>query len=329
MKTFQRAFGIDWNENVEGDGSNDKDTVTSSAARHGVKLTRSGPPLPVPTQRNQSHDTSASNISDEESHRVAGVRSRCKAQHDALSAWWRIALQSNIQQRMWMQLGSNQAESLLPLRYERLYQPDKIAQFDRFFARGWATPVRCSHSAQHSEGASGEVEAPDLKRVLSRQAGTVESRHKSPPGERHCEKRQTLSDYVASYGLKPHVASSLTRFLEHHDGVDATIDSSLDFVGRLDTNAAPSAEYLRYVCPSIELYEGAQSYRKEAVEEFKACLHDYSLKSNDVCGIREVRTWVRFSKRFLRCARLMYSLVAGRIGSSQKNDPIGAIPWVV
>jgi hypothetical protein len=38
--------------------------------------------------------------------------------------------------------GAETEDSLLPPRYERLYQPEKMAQFDRFFARGWATPLR-------------------------------------------------------------------------------------------------------------------------------------------------------------------------------------------
>jgi hypothetical protein len=43
---------------------------------------------------------------------------------------------------MWMQLGIP-ADSMLPPRFERLYQPERIAQFDRFFARGKPKAISC------------------------------------------------------------------------------------------------------------------------------------------------------------------------------------------
>lgn len=101
MKGYQRAFGVhDW------DSISDNDSQSAESS------------LPVA-----------------QSKRIQLVRNRCNSQNQALSAWWKLAIQANVQQRMWMQLGHNIETSMLPPRYERIYQPSKIAQFDRFFGK--------------------------------------------------------------------------------------------------------------------------------------------------------------------------------------------------
>ena len=79
-------------------------------------------------------------------------------QNEALSVWWRLAIQQYVQSRMWMDVGSSPYETLLPSRFDRLYQPDKLAQFDKFFSRSWAAPVRLSHSAQHTHAGDDNTE---------------------------------------------------------------------------------------------------------------------------------------------------------------------------
>ena len=101
MKGYQRAFGVvDWNEDDDGNFStNEKDSSAPSVASS--RLSRN------PT------------ASRPEDSRIANVRRRCAVQNQALSSWWKVAIQSNIQQRMWMQLSRSPAESLLPPRFER------------------------------------------------------------------------------------------------------------------------------------------------------------------------------------------------------------------
>lgn len=127
---------------------------------------------------------------------------------------------------MWMQLGSSPTESLLPPRFERLYQPEKIAQFDRFFARAWATPVRRSHSAQHSKGSSDdETGARDFRRSVSvRQStgpGETDSSAEGAEKKQHDNNNpritKTLDNFVNSYGLQPHFKPTLKSFVKHHD----------------------------------------------------------------------------------------------------------------
>ena len=125
-----------------------------------------------------------------------------------------------------MQLGSSPTESLLPPRFERLYQPEKIAQFDRFFARAWATPVRRSHSAQHSKGSSDdETGARDFRRSVSvrKSTGPVETNTSAQVAERiqhdknNLRITKTLDNFVNSYGLQPHFKPTLKSFVKDHD----------------------------------------------------------------------------------------------------------------
>jgi hypothetical protein len=275
MQTYERAFGIDWN-----DGEDDSIVSTSSVAGTKRRPIRPGP---LTTQRSISRDTMGKKGIGE-SQRISRVRSRCKKQNDVLSTWWKVALQTNIQQRMWMQLGRNKAESLLPPRYERLYQPGKIAQFDRFFARGWAAPVRRSHTAQHSEGSERDAETTELRRVMS---GRTQISDQGPQTE--SLEGYDLKEFVGNYGFEPRFDSSLKKFAEHHDISSATMLENLDFVGHMDHDETTGREeYQRYVTPSSKLFDAPLSQRNEAIEEFKSCLHDYTLKVNDVDDIREV-----------------------------------------
>lgn len=140
--------------------------------------------------------------------------------------WWKAAIQANIKSRMWMQLGSRPTESLLPPRFERLYQPEKIAQFDRFFARAWATPVRRSHSAQHSKGSSDdETGARDFRRSVSvrhlngwKETDLTELTAREGKQDKNVHRKtRTLDNFVNSYGLQPYFKPTLKSFVKHHD----------------------------------------------------------------------------------------------------------------
>jgi len=166
-------------------------------------------------------------------------------------------------------------------------QPEKIAQFDKFFARGFAAPVRRSHSAQHSESAK-DADSQELRRVVSAKAAGWSIANTSEDDRKSEGRHHALDGFVATYGLKPHFETSLKLFIEHHDHSSMPVGSTLDYIGRLDSGKMPPREYERYVAPSDKLYSGPQRHRGKAVEEFKACLHDYSLQADDVAGISQV-----------------------------------------
>jgi hypothetical protein len=284
MKTYERAFGIEWSNSEDGDGVNE-DSVVSSPSVTRARKTRPTNTRPPSIKRSSSRDV-APKQTQVESQRITRVRNRCKTQNDVLSMWWKVALQSYVQQRMWMKLGMSKSESLLPPRYERLYQPEKIAQFDRFFARGWAAPVRRSHTAQQSEGSERDAEGVELRRVISgRRPESEDDQAKKKHGV------HILKDFVDNHGFAPRYESSLKRFAAQHDISKSTSAAeSFDYVGRLDNSEAKEhEEYLRYVAKSSSLFDAPHSYQKETVAEFKSCLHDYSLQADDVAGIRKVR----------------------------------------
>lgn len=260
MKNYQRAFGVNIGTQRKGE-------------------------IPAHTERN-----SARKVEAEETRRVKMVRNRLKMQHKTLSLWWKRALQSNIQQRMWMKLSREQVESLLPPRFERLYQPDKIAQFDRFFARSWATPVRRAHSAQHTDDASSDGGLCYLRRVISSKC--VESARQPSESTAGMEttRSSTLGRYTVKYGYAPAVDPNLKRFVEHHNRDVANQTRKTDFLKLSQmSSACTPPEYSQYVEPSPDLLEGTRFPKKKAAEEeYKLFLHPFSLKADDVGGIRQL-----------------------------------------
>jgi hypothetical protein len=268
MSSYRRAFGIAWNE------LDAESPVSSPSLSRKSILTR-----------RYSLDT-VSGRGGEEPRRVQRVRNRCEAQNGALSAWWKHALQAHVQQRMWMQLGRNQAEIVLPPRFERVYQPENLCQFDRYFSRAWSTPVRRSHAAQHTEGVE-DGDTGDLSRLIS--GG-------SPPTKNPDEATQAvessgkvmLGNFTDKYGYEPWSESSLRRFSEYHSKL-TTVVPDVSYIGNLEKVAStPREEYIRYLTPSVDVSEPPQRYRAETVQEFKECLQDYILGADDVVGIQKV-----------------------------------------
>jgi hypothetical protein len=282
MRTYRRAFGIDWNE-ADVDGESDITHYTTSQSND-----------PSFWEEKDDFDT----LHQQHQMRLLKVRNRVRAQNDALSAWWKSALHSNIQQRMWMKLGRRQSETFLPQRYERIYQPDKIAQFDRFFARGWATPVRRSHSAQHTEGPEDDSNVNTLTRCISPASSSCfkkvnASDEKLASEETH---NQSLGQYIGEHGFAPTRPVSLRMFVDHHGGGGGNnVASSLDFVGLANGQVIPS-EYERYCTPSCDLYQTPHSHRESAVDEFRRSLHEVSLEADDVSGIRQLSESAHLSR---------------------------------
>jgi hypothetical protein len=128
---------------------------------------------------------------------------------------------------MWMQLGRSTSESMLPPRFDRLYQPDKLVHFDSVFARTWATPVRSSHSAQHSTPTDEDSEILEYRRNISgRGSSSANLVHRysaevasspAPKSDQAAEDEITIQGFVSTCGLKPRVAPTLTRFIKPHD----------------------------------------------------------------------------------------------------------------
>lgn len=285
MKTYEQSFGVDWSDDAESDGANDQESVVSATSYYGSKPNRTPAPRPLAHQRNISMESATSACRrDGESKRVLRVRHRCKAQNDALSNWWKVALQSNIKQRMWMRIGRNTAEPLPP-RYDRIYQPHKLGQFDRFFSRAWTTPVRRSHAAQHTEGLE-DGDTVEFTRVVSNklEPSSISSlKSDTAPSDAG----MSLGEFGANYGYESRFESSLPLYVAQH-------------VGQVEpTSEGPPEEYLRYVSPSGTGHTGPASFKKETVQEFEDCLHEFTLQADDVAGIRELAISAHLGERIL------------------------------
>ena len=86
MKGYQKSFGVlEW--------SNDYDTSSNDT---GTERQFSNGSRTMPnTHSKHFGDTIA-----DQSQRIQRVRERCSTQNKALSMWWKVAIQINVQQRM-------------------------------------------------------------------------------------------------------------------------------------------------------------------------------------------------------------------------------------
>jgi len=276
MKGYQKSFGVlEW--------SNDRDNSNETGSER------------QSLRRSQFVNKNKDSFS-EQSRRIQKVRDRCSTQNKALSMWWKIALQINVQQRMWMRLGKSPSESMLPPRFERLYQPGKIAHFDKFFARSWATPVRRSHSAQHSEEIDEQTS--DFRRIIYGRPSDQVAKSNPNLDQEEGQDDSTLHKFISSHGFDTQKRTIMRRFVQKHDIMDDGIKTfrqtpsnnglpSHSYVGDTNwRNERVRDEYVRAVRPSDNLQ--SSHCNPQAFGEFKESLNAMSLNANDVHGIHNL-----------------------------------------
>jgi hypothetical protein len=284
MRTYERSFGVEWSD--EDDLHGEREDPTSSAGLRRAKLARLRAQRKGRSDDNKELENESAD--GHESWKIARVKRRLKSQNNALSLWWRTAIQTHIKQRMWIQLGKSPTESLMPPRFERIYQPLKLAQFDRFFARSWAVPVRRAHSSQQRKGDSEESERLDYRKTISDPALL---RNKSNPEEPR-QDGESLAEFHTNHGYEVTHNPILNRFIAHHAKNEAAISTNSTetkarrFVGRIGETQKPCEEYIRYTSSNTE--HSLQSFRPERIEELKKCLGDTYLHSDNVVGIRKL-----------------------------------------
>lgn len=195
-----------------------------------------------------------------------------------------------------------------PILCERLYQPEKMAQFDRFFARSWATPVRRSHSAQHSGEDDDEVSELRQK-MYGRPFLPLEATRQTENGSGSTmisgdTGHTSLDQFISTHGFQPRKRPTMRRFVQQHDipgdGRKSSTPASLKDGGLSDKlfsyryigdtnrhNEIARDEYVRCVSSLDNLQSSL--HNPIAFDEFKESLHAMSLNANDVIGIQEVR----------------------------------------
>lgn len=215
---------------------------------------------------------------DRESERVARVRNRCNKQNIVLSSWWKSALQAHLRDRIWINLRDRYEGQLLPDRFERVYQPEKLGQFDRVFLRPWEVPVRRTHAAQHSAGV-GDDDANDLSRIVSIDFFSLNRSDDQQCGTLNCVDNIPLHQFLKSREFDSRGESELESFVQPFN-----VDLHINALGKSSIN--PPDDFLIYCKPSSRLFLPPLL---ERVEEFNNELLDFSLVSDDVAGIDEVR----------------------------------------
>lgn len=265
MRAQERTFGLDLAD----------DEIESPR-----KASSSAPEVTIEARNRQNTLESSKANATVESERVARVRRHCNKQNLMLSSWWKSALNSNLQEKKLLTFGGSLVENSLPGRFDRVYQPEKLTQFDRIFSRTWETPVRRSHAAQHTEGGDGE-DTTEFPRVISldflsstgniRQINTDES---------HGTKGLSIRDFVSHYNHRAQTESTLKFFAEFFDFQSDTnsIDSPVK-----QNHPAMYKQYCEPMSPKLF------THSPHKIDEFDAALHALHLSPNDVTGVNEVR----------------------------------------
>lgn len=214
MKSYEEIFAVDW--------SDDEDTQNESGLS--ISPIKKIKPLnPKHTKTNSADfliDTfNKSDIKD----KIKGIQKRCHKQNKDLSIWWKVAIHANIKERMWMKLESDSPESDFPSRFDRLYQPEKLAQFDKYFSRNYTTPLRLSHSAQHAQSADDAKET--IRSAVSssdtnspsNQVVAYDYNSDSDESTSSEESYHTIDDFIQKHGFQSSNNSSLSHFTNHHE----------------------------------------------------------------------------------------------------------------
>ena len=260
MKSYESMFGVDWNDNE------DDNTI--------------------------DHDKQA-----DERGRIDIVKQRCEAQNNALSQWWKVAIQAYIKQRMWMKLDPKTSSVRRQSRFDQFNHTHELTHFDKFFARPWALPSRLSHEDQHKttlDGEMGNLTSPRRASAKEAKLTLFDERVQSSKGnndeDKNDEKKEddciTLQEFVRVHGFSSKSKSSLSQLIESHRQYSHEDDMSLSYLGSLKDKTEPCTKYIDYASPGT--MPRTRGFRPGAREEFVSCLRDTNLDSNDVQGIRKL-----------------------------------------
>jgi len=214
MKYFQRYFSVDWYD--DDDKKHDKNEKEFNKKASIVEEIGSNTSLNILCPNNDLL--------------IRRVKKVCKMQNEALTVWWRVAIQSYIQQRMWMHLGRSPSESYFPERFESIYQPGVLSQFDEMLTRSWATPKRPSRSAQQSALADEDSDTLLVRKNISprinscgeagiriwKDAESYEVRE-DEEGKDNEENIISINGFVKKHGFTSQRKPTFSRFLKSHD----------------------------------------------------------------------------------------------------------------
>lgn len=236
------------------------------------------------------------------SDRLEAVKERFSFQVDSLSSWWKVSLQYYITQRMWMKLetpddfGTDYLDS-----FDRIYQPEKLTQFDKYFARSWSMPSRLSHEASLvNDDLAGHRKNKTLGLTSISESSHNPSEDENETLNEVLIKSKTRVEPIKEnkeiskiYGEgKFHIDQSIERVLPHLLLLLNAIEHPQEmFLSDLRVGQKPYDEYLKYTSSIDNLFAqfGQEPVScSNAFKEFATYIANTDLDSDDVEGIRRL-----------------------------------------
>jgi hypothetical protein len=239
----------------------------------------------------------------EATERTLRVRRQCARQSELLSSWWRVAVQTYLQQRMWMH-NDQPAETKLPAVFERLYQPHQLTQFDNYFAHAWATPsragagyVRTKNAGLRSQMSGGSTTFADDD---DRDDATVQTLNTTATEYVYATKLglenagSTVGSYMPAAVRKFGSKAKSMLSLKSKDQLDYRESSLSDVNGNDDPEhgmvgkEGSHTEYESYVADGENPQNLVRKWNMTAYKEFTESLADINLPPDEVDGIRKL-----------------------------------------
>ena len=238
IKSYETAFAVHWTDDDElYKNSNERRLVRHTSTDTNVTLDSSF----------YSVLTTANTLMDR-NQRMERIQNRSKAQNVALSLWWRAAIQSYVQQRMWLarrksSTASSQFKELDDMNndssFERRYQPTKLTQFDKIFARSWAIPLQSPYDSNMNPNSPKQVDdiinESGAKNFLTGPFSKTRSMDSPKRKERSDEKSSvyddssdeeclTLREYLKQHGFQNRKVPTLQHFVKPFEVNDTCED---------------------------------------------------------------------------------------------------------
>lgn len=205
-----------------------------------------------------------------ESARVQVIRKRCHNHNEALSVWWRNAIQKYIEQRCWMSLGGSSIN--LVSKFERDHgAQNEIVQFDRYFARPYTRSLPSNTRSKEKKVVKEENKALLQNR---KKMSVVDIELITDLEENNDDENQVLLAQILKSEHYGKEATYLSNFLKCQKGnlIHIPLENGLNDV------------YQTYINPREE----KNSTKDDAEKQYLKYLHDVNLASDDVDGILKV-----------------------------------------
>jgi hypothetical protein len=196
------------------------------------------------------------------------------------SRWWKEALQKYAQQRMWMHLGPPK-QGKLPSRFDRIHEPYRLTQFDKYFALDYAVPTSVVRDVTimgrplQVPKAQGRASGTESKNRLNLQDFAS--------ADSHNDRSLTIGRYVKEF------ARSMWRLgpMEHTDHDSHSHLGSPQTLPCADLENSNLGWFSDTHQQLLAVFDDEGEAKRR--EEFEECIRDFSLDMDSPTAASEVR----------------------------------------